>query len=257
VSTDSAIRRRLVQSYYASLKLLCPGLRNSQFAYLEALREVVQPGTSWLDLGCGHQLFPEWMPDSKATQCALVDTCASVVGVDAVDLSPHLAGITKVAANIEYLPFADETFSLVTANMVVEHVENPERVLREVYRVLAPGGRFLFHTPNAKYFEVAIARRIPSALMKVVAGLLDGRAGDDVFPTHYRFNTAEDIERLARDCGLSTCFIRHVECTAQGVMLGPFVVAELMVIRALRQPALAKYRSDLLALLQRPEGVDT
>lgn len=249
--TLSPIRRKFVDLYYGSLKVLCPGLRNSQFAYREALTEAVRPGTTWLDLGCGHQFFPEWMPDWSATQQALVDVCDLVTGVDA-DLRPHSCGITKVAADIEQLPFPDESFCLVTANMVVEHVANPEKVLREVFRVLAPGGQFLFHTPNAKYFEVAIARRMPSALTATVASLLDGRAHDDIFPTHYRLNTANQIEMLARRCGLETKFIKHVECTAQGIMLGPLVIPELMVIRMLRLKMLESYRSNLLVSLQKP-----
>jgi ubiquinone/menaquinone biosynthesis C-methylase UbiE len=252
MSAPSRLRRLLMQMYYASLKIFCPGLRNSQFAYREVLTSSVGPQTSWLDLGCGHQFFPDWMPNSLPLQQKLIDTSASVIGVDAYDLRPHSCGIAKVAANIEQLPFADESFSLITANMVVEHVENPERLLREVFRVLAPGGVFLFHTPNANYFEVAIARRLPSSVMKAIAGVLDGRAGDDIFPTHYRMNTAREIQSVAEKCGLVANSIRHVECTAQGVMLGPLVILELMVIRTLRLAALANYRSDLIVSLQKP-----
>ena len=250
----SPTRRRLINAYYASLKVVCPGLRNSQFVYREALEEVVRPGIRWLDLGCGHQLFPDWMPDGLSAQLALVNRCGGVFGVDAADFRPHAVGLEKVAADVEQLPFADETFSLVTANMVVEHVRNPERLLREVRRVLAPGGLFLFHTPNARYFEVAIARHMPAPVMKGVASFLDGRGGDDIFPTHYRLNKADDIRRLATKSGLVTRSIRHVECTAQGVMLGPLVILELLVIRTLRLPIFEDYRSDLLVVLEKPEN---
>jgi SAM-dependent methyltransferase len=248
----SPIRRRLTKAYYKSLRVLCPGLRNSQFTYREALQEFVQPGARWLDLGCGHQLFPDWMPEGLSTQQALVNRCAAVAGVDASDLRPHSVGLKKVVADAEQLPFVDETFSLVTANMVVEHVTNPERLLREVRRVLAPGGLFLFHTPNASYFEVAIARHIPAPVKSALASFLDGRGGDDIFPTHYRLNKARDIQRVATESGLAIRFIRHVECTAQSVMLGPLVVLELMVIRALRLPILENYRSNLLVMLEKP-----
>lgn len=252
MSEISPLRRTLIKTYYASLKLLCPGLSNSQFAYRELLTSLVKPGTTWLDLGCGHQFFPDWMPESRSVQLALVEKCASVVGVDAVDKRPHTCGIPKIVADIERLPFANEAFSLITANMVVEHLENPENLLREVYRVLAPGGSFLFHTPNARYFEVAIAQRCPKAFVKAVAGILDGRGGDDVFHTHYRMNTADKIEALSAECGLVTSSLRHLESTAQGIMLGPLVIPELLVIRMLRLSALQKYRSDLLVVLQKP-----
>lgn len=250
----SPTRRRFINAYYASLKFVCPGLRNSQFAYREALEEAVRPGTRWLDLGCGHQLLPDWMSDGLSSQVALVNRCAAAVGVDAVDLRPHVVGLEKVAADVEQLPFADETFSLVTANMVVEHVKDPARLLREVCRVLLPGGLFLFHTPNARYFEVAVVRHIPASVTKHIASFLDGRGGDDIFPTHYRLNKAKDIERVATESGLATRFVRHVECTAQGVMLGPLVLLELLVIRMLRLPIFEGYRSDLIVMLERPGG---
>lgn len=254
MSDASPLRKALVGFYYRSLRWVCPGLRNSQFAYREALERVVHPGARWLDLGCGHQIFPEWMPEAESIQRKLVGDCASVIGVDSVDLRPHLVGITKIGANIEQLPFADDTFSLITANMVVEHVEYPERLLREVRRVLKPGGLFLLHTPNSKFFEVVIVRHLPSWMMKWIAGLMDGRAGEDIFPTYYRLNTANDISRTAQECGLQIEFVRHVECTAQGIMLGPLVFLELLVIRALRLSLLEQYRSDLVALMQKPAG---
>jgi len=252
MTTVSPTRRRLTRIYYDSLKFLCPGLRNSQFAYREALQEVVRPGARWLDLGCGHQLFPDWMPDAQSAQFSLVNRCAFVVGVDAADLRPHAVGIKKIAADIERLPFPDGTFSLVTANMVVEHVRNPQNLLNEVQRVLVPGGRFLFHTPNARYFEVAIGRHIPAPVMKGFARFLDGRGSEDIFPTHYRLNKASQIRDSAGRSGLETRFIRHVECTAQGVMLGPLVILELLVIRTLRLPMFENYRSDLVVMLEKP-----
>ena len=248
-----SLRKAMVRSYYGMMKVICPGLRNSHFSYREMVQSLVGAETRWLDLGCGHQFFPDWMNDLSKVQLELVKRCTSVVGVDPFDLRPHTAGIPKIAASAERLPFEDGSFSLVTANMVVEHVAEPETLLREVSRVLKPGGLFLFHTPNANYFEVAIARRIPAAVMKGIASLLDGRASDDIFETHYRMNTADDIRSVAEVCGLRVQSIRHVECTAQGVMLGPLVAVELLIIRVLRASRFEKYRSDLVVVLQKPD----
>jgi len=253
VSQVSGFRRAAVRAYYRTLNVLCPGLRNSQFAYREMLLGLLQPDTRWLDLGCGHQLLPEWMPDSVAAQKELEQKCAAVVGID-VDLRPHAIGLPKVAGDIHQLPFPDGSFSLVTANMVVEHVSFPERLLEEVRRVLAPGGLFAFHTPNAHYFEVMVARHLPPFLKRRVASLLDGRPSDDVFTTHYRLNTISVIRRTAERCGLEPASIRPVECTAQAIMLGPLVIPELLVIRALRLKIFAEWRSDLLVILRKPHS---
>ena len=51
------------------------------------------------------------------------------------------------AASGEALPFVDEAFDLICALEIVEHVPDDRSLLREIGRVLKPGGRFLFSVP--------------------------------------------------------------------------------------------------------------
>jgi SAM-dependent methyltransferase len=53
-----------------------------------------------------------------------------------------------VDLNREALPYADNRFSLVTCLETVEHLENYRALIRDVYRVLQPGGVAIFSTPN-------------------------------------------------------------------------------------------------------------
>lgn len=48
----------------------------------------------------------------------------------------------------EALPYADGSFEFVNASEVIEHVRDPLQVLREVYRVLVPGGSAYMSVPN-------------------------------------------------------------------------------------------------------------
>jgi SAM-dependent methyltransferase len=93
-----------------------------------------------LDLGCGvGHSFAELAP-------------RETVGVD-VDPGA-LAGQERetVVADMRRLPFADASFSSVISVHSIEHVPDPERALREVARVLTPGGRAVFVTPNRLTF---------------------------------------------------------------------------------------------------------
>lgn len=59
-----------------------------------------------------------------------------------------------VAAVGEALPFEDQTFDLIYSSYVLEHVQDPEKVLAEAVRVLKPGGMAVFELPNhLSYFE--------------------------------------------------------------------------------------------------------
>ena len=53
-----------------------------------------------------------------------------------------------VNLNNEKLPYKDASFDIVTATEVVEHLENHRDVLRELHRVLKPGGICVLTTPN-------------------------------------------------------------------------------------------------------------
>jgi 2-polyprenyl-3-methyl-5-hydroxy-6-metoxy-1,4-benzoquinol methylase len=70
--------------------------------------------------------------------CDYTDKLLSVPGpkIDMVDL------------NRQPLPYDDNRFALVTCIETIEHLENYREVIREIYRVLQPGGVAVFSTPN-------------------------------------------------------------------------------------------------------------
>ena len=188
--------------------------RNSQFLYAETLESILPRATSWLDLGCGHQVLPDWVPADRISRLA---AGLSIVGADGdlASLRQHTGIALKVAANIERLPLADRSFDLVTANMVLEHVATPGGVFAEVSRVLRPGGRFVLHTPNVQGYTTMLARTIPGGLRPRVAGILQGRRPEDVYPTHYRANSLSTLRALAAASSLQELDLRTVASSAQ------------------------------------------
>ena len=65
---------------------------------------------------------------------------------DILDLATVDAGIMEL--DITDLPFTDECFDLILCSHVLEHVHDDRSAMRELYRVLAPGGIVVFETPN-------------------------------------------------------------------------------------------------------------
>lgn len=82
----------------------------------------------------------------------------SVTGADREeDVVAHAReryGLEFVAADVARLPFGDDAFDLVVSFETIEHVPDPEGVLAELRRVLAPGGVLVISTPNALEFQV-------------------------------------------------------------------------------------------------------
>jgi SAM-dependent methyltransferase len=99
----------------------------------------IGPGSQVLEIGSG----PGHVAD------LLVEAGASVTGVDFSSKMVEVAQsryprIAFRQADAEQLPFEPGSFDAVVANFVVHHLARPERVFREVHRVLKQGGRFAF-----------------------------------------------------------------------------------------------------------------
>ena len=73
----------------------------------------------------------------------------SKYGTDFVDLYPMRKEVIKCNVSKEKLPYNDNTFDIVFSSFVFEHLTCPKFTLKEMYRVLKPGGKVEIHTNNA------------------------------------------------------------------------------------------------------------
>lgn len=256
--TDIAANQRMNTSLYRLYckleRLLAPGLLYSQSLYEKELCDVVGGNTDWLDLGCGHQILPSWQQKEESN---LVARCGSVVGLD-LDfeaLRQHRTIRSRVAGGIGQLPFRNEAFDLVTANMTVEHLTSPEAEFREVARVLRPNGRFMLHTPNRRGYFAFVNRCIPRHAKQKLIGLLEDRKQEDIYQTYYRANTREEIARLAALAGLRVQRVRMSVTSAALQAIPPLVVLELLWIRLLMTERLKDYRTNIIAILEKPASI--
>lgn len=236
----------------AIAKRLHLDLTHAQKHYARALSEMLSRSDRWLDLGCGHQILPSWVAGAEE-QRQLALRASMLVGMD-VDLSirRHPLLNERVMGNGEDLPFADETFDLVTANMVVEHLEDPAQVLSEVRRVLKPGGRLLFHTPNYNYYLVRLAALTPDFFKRRLVWLLEGRREEDVFPTRYRMNTIARIRAFARGCDLEVESAEIKVSAGEFYALGPVHWVECFWLKLLTVIGEGRFDQALIVTLRRP-----
>jgi len=106
-------------------------------------------GQRLLDIGCWNGAFLEHVRSTDRYQ--------ELYGVDiipeAVETTRAKGFVAQVVdLNGELLPFPDQHFDAVTILGVIEHVFDPYTVIREIYRVLRPGGALLIDVPNVGSF---------------------------------------------------------------------------------------------------------
>ena len=144
-----SMRTRLEGMSFRLQKIITPDLWPAYHVFEDTISEIVRQDTAWLDLGCGHKLLAPWRENEEIR---LVGGAGFVAGIDMNldSLSRHRTIKNRAQATVASLPFQDSTFDLVTANMVVEHLDQPEVQFREICRILKPGGMFVFLTPNSK-----------------------------------------------------------------------------------------------------------
>lgn len=178
------------------------------------------------------------------------------IDMDARAIARHPGLRHRVIGTGEQLPFDDSAFDLVTANMVVEHVEAPERLFAEISRILAPGGRVIIHTPNVHGYTTAIARLLPKRALAPLARFLLRRNAEDVYPTFYRANSVADLQRLASSNGLAIEECELINSSPQAMRIVPLMVMELLLMRSLRSRRGQRFRPCLLTMLRKAANPD-
>jgi SAM-dependent methyltransferase len=101
-------------------------------------------GLRVLEIGCGAGAFAKYLAGQGA------EVTAADFSPSAVELASQLAGplVRTLVADIQNLPFDDESFDLVVSLETLEHVPNPDQGLSELVRVTRIGGRLIVTTPN-------------------------------------------------------------------------------------------------------------
>ena len=175
------------------------------------VRRRLSPQHTLFEIGCGRTapLLRHFLGDAER-----------LWGIDLVDfraedlpkeIEIHQADAAKTGLE-------DSSVDLAYSRAVMEHVEDADAVFQEMYRVLRPGGSYVFLTPSLWDYASLISMAIPNRFHPHIVRLTEGRAEEDVFPAHYQCNTRGQTQRLCDSHGLeleSLRFLSQYPCYFQ------------------------------------------
>jgi len=194
----------------------------------------LKPGETVLDLGSGGGIdvllsAQRVGPTGKAYGLDMTDDMLALAREN-----QRQAGVENVEflkGEIENIPLSDNSVDVVISNCVINLSADKERVLREAFRVLKPGGRFAVSDVVARG-EVPDAVRESMALwVGCIAGALEeneytaklakaGFTAISVEPT--RIYSIEDARRFLEDAGID---VDAIAPKAEGKLMSAFVRA--------------------------------
>lgn len=133
----------------------------------------LKQGETILDLGCGRG-------EETFQAAALSGPKGKAVGLD---LTPQMVDIAQTSArernitnahfllgSIEKLPFENNVFDVVISNCVINHARDKALVFREIYRVLASGGRFIISDAVTKHPLPELIKKDPGKWAECFGG---------------------------------------------------------------------------------------
>jgi len=128
------------------------------------------------------------------------------VSVSAADLMPQPVGLDAVqwirGDLNDSLPVPDSCFDTLIAAEVIEHLENPRAMARELFRILKPGGTAIVSTPNNESWRALISLLLRGHFVEFCNGS---------YPAHITALVRKDLERILLEAGFDAPQFRFTD----------------------------------------------
>jgi ubiquinone/menaquinone biosynthesis C-methylase UbiE len=165
------------------------------------VEQYLRPDHTLLDAGCGR---------TAPVLAKYRHRARRLIGVDLVDFAQTGGDLELYRCDLGAMPLADRSIDVTMSRSVMEHVTDPLHVYNEIYRVLKPGGRFIFLTANLWDYASLAAKLVPNRFHPWVVSKTEGRDEQDVFPVAYRTNTRGAVSKWSKQAGFEITGFRYL-----------------------------------------------
>lgn len=200
--------------------------RGRRHVYMGLLKNSLSSGNPGrvLDLGCGLGGFLPSLQDFG------FEVHAADMDAQSLQYCSERGFSSCTEVDCYRLPYPDDSFDWVTMFDVVEHIEDDARLMREVHRVVKPGGRVMISVPAYQFLF----------------------ANNDVIAQHYRRYTVGSVKQLFNGTGFSM-----ERNTYTNFFLSPLIIPVVLMIKLLEKTVMANRQSDHTNLsLQLPRVIN-
>lgn len=159
---------------------------------INAVKKHITPNSVVCDIGCGAK---------GSFLKAISGNIAQGIGIDKRVDNYNNSKLRFINNDLgTSLPLESSTIDYATIIAVIEHVDHPQEILKEIYRILKPGGKIILTTPSPS----------SKAVLEILAFKLHLISKELIEEHKYYFNKAE-LQKSLDDIGFKSINIKNFE----------------------------------------------